>query len=124
MATETALSSTEIAKRILKLRDFSQFRAKTIALTEVHGAAMFASRETVNKIGQDLGVSVLKKWVPVTDDRTRANHMAMLGQPYISMDEKFMVGGEKMDRPSDPSASAANVINCRCSLVYKREGSD
>jgi len=124
LLTETAVSSIKIAETVLKVRDFSQFRAQMIALTEVHGASMYASRETANKIGQDLGVQVMKRWAPVVDARTRPAHAAMIGSGFIKMDEKFMVGGEKMDRPSDPHASAGNVINCRCSMVYKREGAE
>jgi len=34
------------------------------------------------------------------------------------MDEPFIIGGESLDYPGDPSGSAANVINCRCSVGY------
>jgi hypothetical protein len=65
-----------------------------------------------------LGVQMLKEWLPTLDDRTRPAHAAMNGQPPIPLNEKFVVDGELMDRPGDPSASPANVIACRCALGY------
>jgi len=34
------------------------------------------------------------------------------------MDQPFIVDGESLDYPGDPSGSAANVINCRCGVSY------
>jgi len=36
------------------------------------------------------------------------------------MDDQFTVGGELMDAPGDPNASAENVINCRCMVDFEK----
>ena len=61
-----------------------------------------------------------KKWVSVSDDRTRSAHAEIQGQTR-NMDEDFDVGGTKMKHPGDPRGGAANVINCRCVVVYADE---
>jgi hypothetical protein len=40
--------------------------------------------------------------------------MAMLDSDYQSIDAPFIVDGEALDHPSDPSGSPENTINCRC----------
>lgn len=112
------LGTAEIASRIRKVSQLTPFRVATVARTETHAAATFGSIESVRSAEQELGVRMLKEWLPTLDDRTRPAHAAMNGQPPIPLDEKFNVGGELMDRPGDPSASAANVVACRCALGY------
>jgi len=65
-----------------------------------------------------LGVKMLKEWLPTLDGRTRPDHAAMAGSDPIPLEEKFLVGGEEMDRPGDPNASAEQVCGCRCTLGY------
>jgi uncharacterized protein with gpF-like domain len=62
-----------------------------------------------------------KEWVSVRDDRTRDsgdefNHLDMDGT-IVGINEKFDVDGELLDYPGDPTASAGNVCNCRCTMV-------
>jgi hypothetical protein len=121
LAAPDGVSETRLIKNILSVRGISAFRANTIARTETHAAAMFASINTSKKIQTDTGIVRKKKWIPALDDRTRDAHAAMATQPAIGMESAFNVNGEKMDRPGDPKASAGNVINCRCVLVYPEE---
>lgn len=109
---------TNYTRRILAARGLSPFRAFTIARTETHAAAMYASTETVKEIQTDTGLDVLKIWNTTEDDRTREAHAAADGQ-RVKMSEQFEVGGEMMDMPGDQSASAENNINCRCVLTYE-----
>jgi hypothetical protein len=60
-----------------------------------------------------------KGWSAHTDSRTRPDHLAMLDSDMIPLNADFIVGGEAMAYPGDPRGSAANVINCRCSLVFR-----
>lgn len=113
------LGTAEIATSIRKVSQLTPFRAATVARTETHAAATFGSIETVRDAERDLGVVMLKSWLPTMDDRTRPEHRAMTNHPAIPLSEKFSVGGELMDRPGDPSASPANLINCRCALAYE-----
>ncbi len=111
---QQGLSIPEISKGIRGLGgEFSGRRARTIAITEVHSASMFASIETA-KATQ---LTLIKEWASVEDSRVRPTHAAADGQRR-EMNDKFSVGGAKMDRPSDPEAPASEVINCRCALLY------
>jgi len=111
----------QVASNIRKVTGLTPWRAATVARTETHNAATFGSIETARSAEQDVGIVLLKEWLPTMDNRTRDAHRAMAGQPAIALDEKFNVDGEMMDRPSDPAGSAENVINCRCGLIYSEK---
>ncbi|HYH67241.1 MAG TPA: phage minor head protein [Urbifossiella sp.] len=112
------LGTAEIASSIRKVSQLTPFRAATVARTETHAAATFGSIETVRDAERDLGVVMDKEWLATRDSRTRPEHLAADGQ-RVELNEKFTVGGEVMDRPGDPSASPANLINCRCSISFE-----
>ncbi len=116
---EDGLGVSEIARNIRRVSDSTARRSLTVARTETHAAATFGSVESVREAEQELGVKMLKRWLPTRDDRTRPDHLAMENHPAIPLDEKFNVGGSLMDRPGDPSAPAEQVINCRCALIYE-----
>ena len=108
----------EISKRIQEELQIGSKRALTIARTETHRAAMFASEKRANDISTELNMPMLKQWIPVSDGRTRDNHAAMRNAEPIPVSDMFDVGGEKMSRPNDPKGSGKNTINCRCVLRY------
>lgn len=113
--------SFAIAKRIRDKSSLTPSRAATVARTEVHAAATYGSIESSRALQEETGVKLVKEWLPTQDDRTRPEHRAMAGK-VIGMDEQFSVpssegGIDYMDRPGDSSASAANLINCRCGLL-------
>lgn len=114
------LGTEEIARNIRKVSQLTAFRAATVARTETHASATFGSIESVRQAEQDLGVKMNKEWAATKDDRTRPEHLDADGQ-QVGLDEKFTVGGEEMDRPGDPSASADQLVNCRCGLVYSEK---
>lgn len=114
------LATPRIAANIAALTGTTATRARRIALTESHNAAIFASDAAV----RDTGVDMEKKWVSVEDARTRPEHAAVDAQGYIAIDKPFMVGGVPMMHPGDPAGGAANVINCRCAVVYRPAGFD
>jgi uncharacterized protein with gpF-like domain len=106
----------------------SKRRARTIARTEVHNAASFAS----HTMAKNLPIPNLKKrWVAVTDNRTRTGHSQISGTT-VDLDADFNVPTEfstgivdiPMGYPSDPRGGARNVINCRCVLVYVTDDED
>lgn len=94
--------------------DFGARRARTIARTETHAASQDAQFE----VAQDSGLSFVKEWVAVTDDRTREDHAEANGQ-QVAMHETFKVGDDELLYPGDPSGSPEEVINCRCVCVYE-----
>lgn len=111
------LGTEEIGRRVCKVSQLTPYRAATVARTETHAAATFGSVESVRQAERDLGVRMTKEWLATRDDRTRPEHLAADGQT-VDLDGKFTVGGELMDRPGDSSASAANVVACRCAIIY------
>lgn len=93
-------------------------RAATIARTETHAAASYATHEATKELNLP---AQRKRWVSVGDGRTRSHHAAANGQE-VGIDEKFIIrfrGAEiEMNYPHDGSGGAANNINCRCLAVY------
>lgn len=102
----------------------SKAQSRMIARTETHQAAMFAKKEQALDVQNRSGIEMVKFWNAVEDSRTRESHNdAEADYPNgIGLDEKFMVGGDAMDRPGDPSAGADNLINCRCVLTMRPKG--
>lgn len=97
----------------------STFRASTIARTETHNAAMWASVESVRDVNREYDTKFKKLWLPTEDERTRPDHAVMINAPAIELHEDFIVGGVRMQRPGDPSAPPEQVCNCRCVMVYE-----
>ena len=119
ISVENGETSAQTAKKILKTKGLSPFRAETIALTETHNAAMYSNKESGKRLSLETETPLLKVWIPVQDSRTRDTHAAMSSHQPIIMEGLFAVGRDRMDRPGDPKGSAANVIRCRCTLAYR-----
>ena len=106
----------QLAERLQGLfEDTYKSRRQTIARTEVISANNKASLEAAKQAGM-----TTKAWLAALDERTREWHAAADGQT-VNMDDQFTVGGELMDAPGDPNASAENLINCRCTLTFGGE---
>jgi hypothetical protein len=93
-------------------------RAVTIARTETHAAASYATDTATRELALP---AQRKRWVSVSDDRTRTGHSAANGQE-VGIDEKFLVPYKgatvEMSYPHDGSGGAGNNINCRCLAIY------
>ena len=103
--------------RILRnqFNTYSQFQSERLVRTEATAAANFATSQsaaTIFPIEQ-----MQKEWIASFDDRTRSTHSEADGQ-IVMANDTFFVGGSQMMFPGDPSAPAAEVINCRCSIAY------
>lgn len=107
---ENELDEEEIASSLNEEMDDPE-RILMISETEVHGAREFAMYETVNRASRHYH----KEWLAVGDEKTRADHSSADGQ-IVPAESTFIVGGESMDHPGDSSASARQVVNCRCSM--------
>ena len=110
--------SREIARAIRAVALLTPSRALTIARTETHGAAMYASETISKQASNDFGLVLQKHWLPTIDARTRDAHAAMDSEKGVDLNGDFIVGGVRMSRPGDPRGGAANVINCRCGVFY------
>lgn len=87
-------------------------RVEMIARTE----SMRAANAAKFAVGVECGIQD-KEWVTAIDGRERPAHREADGQ-IVKMQDAFVVGGEQMMFPGDPSASVGNVVNCRCTVVY------
>ena len=113
-------TGTEALKNeIERLTGFSEFRADTIARTEIGSAFVNGNYEAQKALGE-YG-AVFKEWLSVADARTRPEHAALNGT-VIPFDDMFDAGGEMMRAPHDETASAANVVNCRCDVLFYYPG--
>lgn len=90
------------------------YRTERIVRTEVGRAANWGSITGMRSVG----VKVNKHWVSAYSATSRPEHMT---DQTVDLDEKFSIGGEDMDYPLDPSASAAQTINCKCVVTYSNK---
>lgn len=123
---ETVISGDsipELSKYLqMEFEDLTPNNALRIARTEVGLASNNGSLEAVKALQLP---NMQKEWVSASDDRVRdgshgyADHAAVNGK-LVGLDEKFDVPPDAtMNGPGDPGATADQVINCRCVLVYK-----
>ncbi len=126
------LGVEEIARLMMDaIPEIARLRAQVIARTETHQASEFASMEVARRAR----FAMEKEWLSVQDGRTRDfgesdgvvdshNHRVMNGT-RVPIGMPFMVptkygGKEPMMHPGDPNGTAGNVINCRCTVGYRR----
>jgi len=99
------------------LRALAPTRAYTIARTEIHRAASFASLTALDDMPDQ--ESIINEWCCVWDERTRTSHEEADGQER-SLGELFEVGDDMLEFPGDPNGSPEETINCRCQLLPRR----
>ncbi len=120
-AVNNGIAPDQTKKDISSLARVSLARAALIARTEAFAAMNYSQIETARTYADRYGVTKLKKWVAITDNRTRETHLEMNDEQAIPIDDKFYVGGFECDAPHDDSLPAEEVINCRCNLVFENE---
>lgn len=116
---EEGLNLPQIARQVTtKFGAINKSRAILIARTETHSATGAAHDAYHRQVSTSYGVQMKKQWVATADARTRTNHAAMNGT-VVEMDEDFLMpDGTRMKHVGDPAGGAANVINCRCVILY------
>jgi len=120
------LGQNDIADMIMEQApQVAEYRAKTIARTEVHGASNYGALQAAKRAG----VATKKEWLSAQDLRTRSieagddwDHLTYDGTT-VGMDEPFVFTSAKGQSdsimyPGDPSGAAGNVINCRCTVAF------
>lgn len=105
----SGLPYRDIARNINNVSGSGLSNAKRIARTEGHRIQQTSSRDA-QYAAKKKGASVLKQWDASLDGRTRDSHARVDGE-IRELDEEFSNG---LMFPGDPSGSAAEVINCRC----------
>lgn len=118
-----ALTPEQITKMVEAYhRRYVAYRSVTIARTEGLRAAnmgvMASAYQAIND-GVVQPQDVVKRWIAKIDDKTRDSHAELNGQQIRGVDSPFRASsGALLAFPGDPSAPAAETINCRCSLAF------
>lgn len=113
----TGESIDRIADEIAEKTALSNAKASVRYARTSMTAAQNAGRISMLHEAQDMGIKVKKQWLATLDSRTRDSHASIDGE-VKEIDEEFSNG---LQYPGDPNGSAAEVWNCRCTLVYKYE---
>lgn len=106
-------SAAQLAARIRNVTGLPDWRAATIARTEVHAALEAGSYDQALLVDPD----ARKIWLATNDSRTRETHRAADGQ-NVAIGDPFRVGGSTLRFPGDPLGAADETVNCRCSVMY------
>ena len=107
----------QIAKRIARVTGESNYKNAVRNARTAYTGAQNAGRIEGLHQAQKLGIDVKKKWLAITDSRTRDAHIDLNGQ-IQEVDDPFDSDFGDIMFPGDPTAHPANVYNCRCTLVY------
>lgn len=105
----SGLPYRDIARNIRNVSGAPLSRAKTIARTEGHRIQQTSTRDA-QYAAKKRGADIVKQWDATLDGRTRDSHRMVDGE-IRELDEEFSNG---LMFPGDPSGSAAEVVNCRC----------
>jgi hypothetical protein len=108
LGTTQGWSIEQIVKEIER-EDYLDGRVRRIVRTELNRAINYGAKLAADKFEY----KTQKRWIAVHDNKTRHAHLAADGQT-VNQDATYTVGGEQMEFPGDPKASAANTIFCRC----------
>lgn len=90
-----------------------EVRAQRIATTELTGS-LNAGHVVNGEEAEEAGVTIVKTWVTIGDDKVRPDHEESDGQVVEGSAGLFDVGGEQAPYPGFADLSADNRINCRC----------
>lgn len=122
-----AVSQAKIANEVAeKIKEWGKNHSKTIATTEVQTVAETAKHfenTEINNLVQtiDKQVGSRKVWITAGDEKVRKSHSVLDGKS-IKSEELFLTGMGSLMRfagDMEKGASLADVINCRCVVVYK-----
>lgn len=108
-------------KKIVTKPSFYKWQAMRIARTESGAAANYSAVQA----SEASGYVMEKVWISAFGSRTRRtppdkfDHVHMNGKK-VDPNEPFVTSrGEELMFPCDPSGSAANIIQCRCTVAFK-----
>lgn len=94
-------------------------RGITVARTEGIGSLNAGRADAHVAVAEELGGDFESQWLATIDSRVRPAHAAADGM-RVPLGTPFIVGGEPLMQPGDPTGSAGNVIACRCSTLLVR----
>lgn len=94
---------------IAAMDERAAMRAARTAITSAHSLGKLKGYERA----AGMGIDVEKRWLAALDPRTRGSHRRLDGET-VALDAEFSNG---LRYPGDPDGPAAEVYNCRCTLV-------
>ena len=106
----------DLQTRIPTMSRDSAIRTARTAVTGAQNAGRIDSYTAAQK----MGIRLKKEWLATLDGRTRHSH-AMLDGEQVDNEKKFSNG---CMFPGDPNGPAAEVYNCRCTLIAAVDGVD
>ena len=106
----------DLRTRIPDMNKASAIRTARTAVTGAQNAGRMDSYVAAEK----MGIKLKKCWLATLDGRTRHSH-AMLDGEQADNEKKFSNG---CMFPGDPNGPAAEVYNCRCTLIAAVDGID
>ena len=127
-STRIGEARVDFAKRIQSVMGGAagKKRARVIARTEAGNAINIAKTKSAEDWAAQTDLPIGKLWIHRGAKDPRDWHIALDTGIEIPKDEPFIVTDpntgitDRMMYPHDPSASAGNVINCGCQVVYVR----
>ena len=116
-------SIPKISKRIINVQEMNKDAAIRSARTIVTGAENKGRMDSYKRAEQD-GIILQKEWLSSDQPgRTRDWHLPHSFESLVvDIDKPFVNGMGKIMFPGDPTASGANVYNCRCSMASVVKG--
>ena len=122
---DKALTEAQIRSLVDRYRDrYVKYRANVIARTEsiraVQGAQWELFQDMINK-GQIDARQVRRTWIHTGDAHVRNSHLQIpsLNERGVGQAEPFTSPLGPILYPGDPSALAANTIQCRCAVFAR-----
>lgn len=115
--SEKGESIKEITDRVRGVfNNLSRYEARRIAMTETGIAYNFARDKAMTDAGIEYKAWITSHGLNVRESHRQAEEDYGPESP-IPIDEPFVVDGEELMYPGDPSGSPGNVINCQCIQV-------
>lgn len=118
--TQAAVSGSsveDIAKDLRRVMAMNVRDSVRVARTAMTGAEN-AGRVNAYQRAQSMGIELEQMWLATLDGRTRPSHRAIDGES-VPVNGTFSNGCKF---PGDPSGPAAEVMNCRCTLIANLRG--
>lgn len=122
-----AVEQAQIANAVSeKIKNWGQNHSPIVATTEVQTVAeesKYVENTEINEIVKsvDMQKGSRKVWITAGDERVRKSHEVIDGKT-IDAEELFITGAGSLMRYAgdmENGADLSDVINCRCSTVYK-----
>ncbi len=129
-ATSTAaIQSDFITDTLQKWRnttEFTEWKARVrqhlkvvVASTEVQGTYEGSKHEIALFLAKSgaFGKVSNKTWITKMDGREREAH-GIANLQTVKLTADFLVGGENLQHPGDRNGTLANIIKCRCIMIF------